>query len=115
MEVQMAEAVPVFEAKNKLPFYIHKAESEGPVFLSRRNKEVVVMLSITEYNRLLVQAKENRKQMSILDRVKDFHERNKDLYSDAEIDEIFNNARCKDTKVFFDENIWQGIMEGADD
>ena len=100
MEAQMAEAVPVFEAKNKLPFYIHKAESEGPVFLSRRNKEVVVMLSVTEYNRLLAQAKENRKQMSILDRVKDFHERNKDLYSDAEIDEIFVYCSNPDVQQF---------------
>lgn len=114
----MTEAVPVFEAKNKLPFYIHKAESEGPVFLSRRNKEVVVMLSVTEYNRLLVQAKENRKQMSILDRVKDFHERNKDLYSDAEIDEIFNSIEKKRSEISYYrdvENVWDGIMEGADD
>ena len=114
----MTDAVPVFEAKNKLPFYIHKAESEGPVFLSRRNKQVVVMLSVADYNQLLAQAKDNRKQMSFLDRVKDFHERNKDLYSDAEIDEIFDKIERKRSEISFCrdvENVWDGIMEGADD
>ena len=28
------DAVPIFEAKNKLPFYIHQAEESGPVFIS---------------------------------------------------------------------------------
>lgn len=107
----MSEAIPVFEAKNKLPFYIHKAEAEGPVFLSRRNKEVAVVISVDDYNKLLNQASKNRSHMSFLDRVKDFHERNKDLYSDSEVEQLFNNARCKDTNAFFEENVWDGIME----
>lgn len=108
----MSEAVPVFEAKNKLPFYIHKAEEEGPVFLSRRNKEVAVVISVEDYNKLLSEANKNRSHMSFLDRVKDFHERNKNLYSDFEVEQLFNNARCKDTKAFFEDNVWDGIMEG---
>ena len=33
-------AVPVFEAKNKLPFYIHQAEEGSPVAISRHNNIV---------------------------------------------------------------------------
>ena len=46
--------IPMFEAKNKLPLFMHKAETEGPVFISRRNKTVGVILSIDEYNKLLL-------------------------------------------------------------
>ncbi len=34
------DAVPIFEAKNKLPFYIHQAEESGPVFISRHTKSL---------------------------------------------------------------------------
>lgn len=112
----MSNAVPIYEAKNKLPLYIHKAEEEGPVFLSRRNKDVAVILSMAEYESLLQKIKAIRNNMTFLERVQDFKERNKDLYSDREIDEIFENARYKETRAFNDEtNIWDGIMEDADD
>ena len=40
--------IPMFEAKNKLPLFMHKAETEGPVFISRRNKTVgVILLSLS--------------------------------------------------------------------
>lgn len=45
----MSDSIPIFEAKNKLPFFVHKAETEGPVHLSRRNKEITVIISASEY------------------------------------------------------------------
>ena len=47
-------AVPIFEAKNRLPFFIHKAETEGPVAISRRNKEVAFIISKEDYEAMSV-------------------------------------------------------------
>jgi prevent-host-death family protein len=42
----------IAEAKTHLPQLIHKAEQEGEVHLSRHGKEVAVIISIQEYQRL---------------------------------------------------------------
>lgn len=116
----MSNAVPIFEAKNKLPLFIHKAESEGPVTLSRRNKEVAVIISKAEYDSLLQKLDSINKKKSFIERVMDFRERNKEFYEngdfDAEIDRIFSKLRPVETRGFKDEeNIWDGILEGLDD
>ena len=50
-------AIPLYEAKNKLPLFMHQAESLGPVFISRRNKTVGVLLSFEEYKKLTASKK----------------------------------------------------------
>lgn len=45
-------AVPVFEMKNKLSYYLHKAESDGPVFISNRGKSEFVLMTIEDYEKL---------------------------------------------------------------
>ncbi len=111
--------VPIFEAKNKLPYYIHQAETDGPVYLSRRNKEVVVILSTESYENLLKKADANRKSMSFLERVKEFHERNnQDWFSDEEIEGIFNKARISAAEMpRFNgtQNCWDGVLENIDE
>ena len=42
-------AVPIFEAKNKLPFYIHQAEENGPVRISRHNDVVAYIVSKEDF------------------------------------------------------------------
>ena len=79
--------IPMFEAKNKLPFFVHKAETEGPVFISRRNKTVGVILSIDEYNKLLL-AKPKR---TILEAAAEFRKKVDDTLTDEEIDLIEDN------------------------
>ena len=49
------DAIPIFEAKNKLPLFMHQAETLGPVFISRRNKTVGVLLSFDDYQKLNLQ------------------------------------------------------------
>lgn len=44
-------AVPVFEMKNKLSFFLRKAESEGPVFISNRGKPAFVLQTIGDYEK----------------------------------------------------------------
>lgn len=45
------DAVPVYEMKNKLSFYLHKAEEEGPVFISNRGKPAFVLQTIEDYEK----------------------------------------------------------------
>lgn len=42
-------AVPVYEMKNKLSFYLHKAEIEGPVYISNRGKPAFILQTIEDY------------------------------------------------------------------
>lgn len=56
--------VPVFEAKNRLSFYLHKADTEGPVFITSRGKKAYVIQSIGDYE---TQKSEEKKE-SIFDR-----------------------------------------------
>ena len=48
----MYDAVPVFEAKNKLPFFIHLAETDGPVPITRHNQEVAYIISKADYEKM---------------------------------------------------------------
>lgn len=79
-------AVPMYEAKNKLPLFMHQAETLGPVFISRRNKTVGVILSIDEYNKL-ISAKPKR---TILEAAAEFRKKVDNTLTDEEIDRIFN-------------------------
>lgn len=116
----MSDTVPIFEAKNKLPFYVHKAETEGPVRLSRRNKEVAVIISAGEYEDMVDQLKSLMKGKSIVERASAFRKRNESFYKndnfDAQIQEIFSNLRPADVNGFYkEENIWDGVLEDYDD
>lgn len=116
----MSDVIPIFEAKNKLPFYIHKAETEGPVRLSRHNKEVAVIISASEYDNLLLQLKNCMKGKSIVERAAAFRKRNEQFYKndnfDSEIQEVFSNLRPADENGFHNEkNIWDGILENNDE
>ena len=61
-------AVPIFEAKNKLPFYIHKAETEGPVLISRHNQDVAYIISKEDFLELQSSGK---KEKSLVQRIHD--------------------------------------------
>ena len=99
--------IPMFEAKNKLPLFMHKAETEGPVFISRRNKTVGVILSIDEYNKLLL-AKPKR---TILEAAAEFRKNVDDTLTDEEIDRIFNNRDDTASGTSWEEDIYKGVFD----
>lgn len=110
----MSNAVPVFEAKNKLPLYIHQAEQEGPVILSRHNKEVAVLISIEEFNQLLEDRKAYRKKLNIVERARLFRERHKELYEGEDIGEEFCRIleeNRNEPKVINESNCWDEVLE----
>jgi len=52
-------AVPIFEAKNKLPFYIHLAEDGSPVPISRHNTIVAYLVSKDVFENAAAPQKKN--------------------------------------------------------
>lgn len=110
----MSDAIPIFEAKNKLPLFIRQAEAGEPIFISRRNKSVVVLIAIDEYNDLIKRAEKPKKKMNVVERVAAFKEKNGWPFSDEEIDEIFGDVRDH-TLISFESHVFDGIMEDLDD
>ena len=77
--------IPMFEAKNKLPLFMHKAETEGPVFISRRNKTVGVILSMDVWSSHKDEVKTIPEEFEILASstlcdVESFKHKDKDVY-----------------------------------
>ena len=97
--------VPIYEAKNKLPFFIHHAETVGPVFISRRNKTVGVLISIDEYNRFIA----NKPKETILDRAAEFRRKTAGLFTDKQIDEIFDVR--DNTPDSYESHVFDGVFD----
>ena len=98
-------AVPMYEAKNKLPLFMHQAETTGPVFISRRNKTVGVILSIEEYNKL-ISVKPKR---TILEAAAEFRKKVDDTLTDEEIDRIFNVRN--ETPDTYESHVFDGVFD----
>lgn len=99
-------AIPIFEAKNKLPLFIHQAETGEPVFISRRNKNVAVLISLEKYNALLAKSR----KPTILEKAERFRKQTEGLLTDEQIDEIF--SATKDTTVDpYTTNVFDGVFD----
>ena len=59
-------AVPIFEAKNKLPFFIHQAEENGPVRISRHNEVVAYIVSKEDFEKSIAP-----KEKSLVERIQE--------------------------------------------
>ncbi len=62
----MSEPVPVYEAKNRFPFYLHKAETEGPVRITRHDKTAGYIISEEDYKKYFLSTEKN----TIFDEIK---------------------------------------------
>ena len=85
----MSDSIPIFEAKNRLPYFIHKAETEGPVFLSRRGKNVAVIISQEEYEEKIA------KKRSFIDEVHELRAKYGLEEDDFDYSDAFENLRDK--------------------
>ena len=84
-------AVPIYEAKNKLPFFIHKAETEGPIPITRHNKEVAFIISKEDFEAMAAS-----KQKSIIDRIRERHIKYGLIDDDFDYTEYFDSLRERD-------------------
>ncbi|MBP5452545.1 MAG: type II toxin-antitoxin system Phd/YefM family antitoxin [Treponema sp.] len=99
--------VPMFEAKNKLPLFMHQAEENGPVFISRRNKTVGVLLSIDEYNRIIAKGRKD----TILDRAAEFRKKVDGHLTDEEIDRIFDVRDHSTQGTSWEDDVFKGVFD----
>lgn len=97
--------VPMYEAKNKLPFFVHQAEESGPVFITRRNKTVGVILSFDEYNQMLTRTRKG----SILDRAAEFRKKVDGTLTNEDIDRIFDVR--DNTPDSYESHVFDGVFD----
>ena len=60
--------VPVYEAKNKLPLFIHQAEQGNPLAITRHNNVVAYLISKDDFEEL---TKCGKKEKSLAERMQD--------------------------------------------
>ncbi len=96
--------VPIYEAKNKLPLFMHQAEESGPVFISRRNTTVGVILSIADYNRIIAKSCKD----TILDRAAEFRKKVDGLFTNEDIDRIFDVR--DNTPDSYESHVFDGVF-----
>lgn len=60
--------VPVYEAKNKLPLFIHQAEQGNPLAITRHNNVVAYLISKEDFEEL---TKGGKKEKSLAERIHD--------------------------------------------
>ncbi len=103
----MLRPIPIFEAKNKLPLFIHQVEAGEPVFIARRNQNVAVLVSFSDYSNLVASARKNKP--AILERAEAFRKRTSGMFTNAEIDKIFTDS--KDTSLDnYKSDVWDGVF-----
>ena len=64
----MYNPIPVFEAKNKLPYFLHLAETDGPIPIMRHNNVVAYIISKNDYEQI---RNENKPQKSLVQKLQD--------------------------------------------
>lgn len=86
----MYNPIPVFEAKNKLPYFLHLAETDGPIPIMRHNKVVAYIISKNDYDTI---RKENKPQKSLVQKLQDNRQKYGLETDDFDYPEYFENLR----------------------
>ncbi len=102
---ETTNAIPIFEAKNRLPFYIHQAENGSPVQIMRHNKVVAYLVSKEDFERaaapkeksLVEKLQESRKEYGLEDDDFDYTAyfdslREQDCYGRQDSEHIFDEV-----------------------
>lgn len=45
-------AIPVYEAKNRLSYYLHLSDEQGPIFITNHGKPAYVIQSLEDYQKV---------------------------------------------------------------
>ena len=86
----MYDPIPVFEAKNKLPYFLHLAETDGPIPIMRHNNVVAYIISKNDYDQI---RKENRPQKSLVQKLQDNRQKYGLEKDDFNYSEYFDSFR----------------------
>ena len=99
--------VPIYEVKNKLPLFMHQAEETGPVFISRRNQTVGVLISFEDYNRMISRSRKE----TILDRAEEFRRKTAGLITNEDVDKIFDVRDYSTTGTSWENDVFEGVFD----
>ena len=101
---ETTNAIPIFEAKNKLPFYIHQAENGAPVKIMRHNKVVAYLVSKEDFEKAAAP-----KEKSFVEKIQESRKEYGLEYDDFDYTSYFDSLRetsCygrEDSEHIFDE------------
>ena len=82
--------VPVFEAKNQLPLFIHQAEQGEPLAITRHNNIVAYLISKEDFEEL---TKGGKKEKSLVERMQERREEYGLEDDDFDYTEYFDSLR----------------------
>lgn len=97
-------SVPIYDVKNRLPYYIHLVESGETVQITRHGKPVARIVSEEE----VVQEQKTEGQI-FWEKVMEWREKASDWLettTNEEIDEIFNIPRTIEPNIRNKNNLW---------
>lgn len=102
-------AVPVYEMKNKLSYYLHKAESEGPVYISNRGKPAFILQTIEDYEEKLKMAPKEKTPFEVAEEMRKKFGITEDDFED-DITDYFDSLRDHNYMgPEKSENIFEGV------
>lgn len=87
-------AVPIFDVKNRLPYFIHLVESGETIQITRHGKPVARIISEEE----IVQEQKTEGQI-FMEKVMEWREKASDWLTNEEIDEVFNIKRTIEPNI----------------
>lgn len=82
---------------------MHQAEESGPVFISRRNKTVGVILSFDDYNKML----SSQPKKSILEAAEEFRRKTAGMFTNEDIDKLFDTR--DNTPDNYESHVFDGL------
>ncbi|MBT9588719.1 type II toxin-antitoxin system Phd/YefM family antitoxin [bacterium] len=92
----MQKEVSIAEARQSLPAFVHMVETSHAIHLTRRGKQVAVLLSLAEYQRL-----QGRQPLGLWDAISAF-QASRTADSDSLCDEDFEGLRDRTSERDFE-------------
>ena len=87
-------AVPIFDVKNRLPYFIHLVESGETVQITRHGKPVARLVS----EEAVVQEQKTEGQI-FKEKLMEWREKNKDWLGDSDVEAAFNIPRTIEPNI----------------
>lgn len=87
-------AVPIYDVKNRLPYFIHLAENGETIQITRHGKPVARIISEKE-----VEQEQKTEGQIFMEKLLEWRERASDWLTDEAIDEVFNIPRTIESLI----------------
>ena len=86
---------------------MHQAEESGPVFVTRRNKIVGVIMSIDDYSRMI----SKQPKRTILEAAEEFRRKTAGMFTNEDIDRIFDVRYHSPKGTSWEDDVFKGVFD----